>query len=1028
MTSFLDQSGPRWFTIPAHRSFVRDLAGGLYLALGQGDDPAALSEAIVLTPTRRGARALSEAFVEAAGGKAVLLPQIRALGDLEAGEPPFEPGDLALDLPPSVSPLRRRFELARLVLDHSDMIGRTLDASSAMDLADALAGFLDSVQIEEVADPSRLDALVEGELAQHWQASARFLKLAVEAWPKRLERLGLSDVATRRVALLRALRQRWLDHPPQGVLVAAGSTGTAPATAELLAVIAQVPKGAVVLPGLDLDLAETAWRQVGEQHPQGAMKRLLERAGQERQSVQVWPVPTDHDDEIRGQWRRRLINEALRPAEATADWLDQIGALREEGAKAGLDPILEGLKGLSLIKARTEEETATAAALLLRETLETEGRTAALVTPDQGLARRVSAKLSRWGIEADSSAGSPLSGSQVGIVIALTAQLAAAKVDPVKLLALLKMPFVKLGLETEAFERARRDLELLALRGSHPHSWQALEAKIAKSAEPDKRPETKPDPEADARRRQRADRAQDLLQRLNLALERATAPFEGDEAASLSQAVEALVHAIDQLTDDPTAPSTVWAGATGEAAAALLANLIRESDGLPTVTAKQSAALIERLLADETVRTGGATHPRLRILGAIEARLVRADRLILAGLEEGVWPQAAPTDPFLSRPMRKALGLPPPERRIGLSAHDFAQAACAGEVILLHSERRGGAPAVASRWLWRLETLAKGADQTIPDRPELLDWVRALDAPRQAYSPAPRPNPKPPVAVRPRQMAVTQIERWVRDPYAVYARRILDLKPLERPNEPIEARARGTAIHDAFETFFERYGPTLPDDAEDKFADCLVEALTEAGMPLARMTRERALAKNVAPWVIAFERRRRDGAKLVVEQTGKLTFAADAGDFTVTAKADRIEVRNHRADVLDFKTGNPPSTKQVLSGLSPQLTLTAAIIAGGGFTDVGRALPRQMVYVKVSGGRPPGKEFIVIDDTDAEQETERALERLKDKVAQYDHPDTGYPSWATPQFIGKFVGDYDHLARLWEWHVIGGGDEGGASE
>jgi len=277
-------------------------------------------------------------------------------------------------------------------------------------------------------------------------------------------------------------------------------------------------------------------------------------------------------------------------------------------------------------------------------------------------------------------------------------------------------------------------------------------------------------------------------------------------------------------------------------------------------------------------------------------------------------------------------------------------------------------------------------------------------------------------------MAVTQVELWIRDPYAVYARRILDLKPLQRPDEPIEARARGSAIHDAFETFFDRYGPTLPDQAEAKFEDCLVEALTEAGMPLARMTRERALARNVAPWVIAFERRRRDGARLVVEQTGELTFAALAGAFTVTAKADRIEVRNHRADVLDFKTGNPPSTKQVLAGLSPQLTLTAAILAGGGFTDVGPALPRQLVYVKVSGARPPGKEFVIIDDKDAKQETDKALERLKDKVAQYDHPDTGYSSWAMPQFIGKFFGDYDHLARLWEWHVIGGSDEGSAPE
>lgn len=1041
MTRFLDRAGPRWFTIPAHRSFVRDLASGLYSALGGADDPAALSEAIVLTPTRRGARALSEAFVEAAGGKAVLLPQIRALGDLEAGEPPFEPGDLALDLPPSVSPLRRRFELARLVIDHADMIERTLDASSALDLADALSAFLDSVQIEEVADPSRLDALVEGELAQHWQASARFLKLAVEAWPKRLEALGLSDVATRRVALLRALRQRWLDHPPKGVLVAAGSTGTAPATAELLAVIAAAPKGAVVLPGLDLDLADAAWRQVSEQHPQGAMKRLLERAGLDRSGVQLWPVPTDQEGESRGRWRRRLINEALRPAEATADWLVQIKTLRDEGAKSGLDPIAEGLKGLSLIKARTEEETATAAALLLREVLDTPGRTAALVTPDQALARRVSAKLSRWGLEADSSAGSPLSWAPVGVLIALTAQLAAEPNDPVRLLALLKTPFVRLGLADDAFERARRDLEQLALRGAHPHGWEGLVARLAKAAARDSLAGSEQDAEAARHRQAAVDRAQDLLARLGNALQKAASAFApesiGPEApvseatvseAPVSKAMEALVHAIDLLTAQPVGDSAVWAGATGEAAGALLANLIRESDGLPPVTLAQSAALVERLLADETVRTGGATHPRLRILGAIEARLVRADRLILAGLEEGVWPQAAPTDPFLSRPMRKALGLPPPERRIGLSAHDFAQAACASEVILLHSERRGGAPTVASRWIWRLETLAKGAGQAILDRPEVLDWVRALDAPSETYNPAQRPNPKPPVMVRPRQMAVTQIERWIRDPYAVYARRILKLKPLERPDEPIEARARGTAIHDAFETFFKLYGPVLPDNAEALFAQCLVTSLVEAGMPQARMTRERALAANVAPWVISLERRRRDGARQVVEQTGTLTFAAKAGDFTVTAKADRIEVRTNRADVLDFKTGSAPSKKQVLSGLSPQLTLTAAIIAGGGFAEVGKAIPRQLAYVKVSGGRVPGKETVVVDDADAAEQAQVALDRLMSKVNQFDDPETGYPSWPVPQFIGKHGGDYDHLARLWEWHVIGGGDEAGDSE
>ena len=323
--AFFDRPSPRWFTIPAHRSFVTDLAAGLYHALTP-NGPEALSDAIVLTPTRRAARALGEAFAAASGGRPLLLPQIRALGDLDEGEPPFEPGDLALDLPPAISPWRRRFELAGLAADFAPRLGRSLGAVPALEMADALAAFLDSAQIEEAADLERLDDWVAAEQAKHWVLSADFLRLAIEAWPERLAQLGLVDVTARRVALLRLLAQRWRDKPPTGVLVAAGSTGTAPATADLLAVIAAAPKGCVVLPGLDLDLAEQAWVSVDEQHPQGAMKRLLARAGLDRDAVTPWPGPVLAGD-ARGRWRRRIINEALRPAEVTADWLGQIRRL-----------------------------------------------------------------------------------------------------------------------------------------------------------------------------------------------------------------------------------------------------------------------------------------------------------------------------------------------------------------------------------------------------------------------------------------------------------------------------------------------------------------------------------------------------------------------------------------------------------------------------------------------------------------------------------------------------------------------------
>ena len=992
--SFLAAPGPRWFNIEAGRPFLEDLARGLAEALAPLG-PQGLAAATVLVPTRRAGRDLAEAFLAVSGAGAVLLPQVRALGDLDEGEPPFEPGDLALDLPPAISSARRRYELAGLVAAHEDALGRSLDAAGALDLADALAGFLDSVQIEEARPLALIDDLAPAELAKHWQVSADFLRLALAAWPRRLEALGLMDVGERRVALLRALAQRWREAPPTHAVIAAGSTGSAPAVAELLTVIAGLPNGAVVLPGLDLSLADKAWAEVEEQHPQGGLKRLLGRAGVERGEVRPWSA----GDGTRGRWRRRLINEALRPAEATADWLAQIKRLRDEGADEAVDPIAEGLAGLSVVLARAEEEAASAIALLLREALETPGRTAALVTPDAALARRVSARLTRWGVSADSSAGAPLAGYPIATLIGLVARLAFDPLDPVTLLGVAKHRFVRFGLGEGALDAGRASLER-ALRGPRRGDWEAIEAAF-------KQPEARP-----------------LLAMLRRAADILAEPFAAgvarpaDAAIALTEAIELLARGADGELGD------LWGGLAGECAAALIAGLIEEGEGLPDVTPAGFVELVDQLIARETVRGGGASHPRLRILGAIEARLVRADLVILAGLEEGVWPQAAPTDPFLSRPMRTALGLPPPERRLGLAAHDFAQGASAPEVVLVSSERREGAPAVASRWLWRLETLVKGAALALPTRPTLIDHARALDAPER-FAPAGRPKPTPPVSVRPRELPVTGVERWIRDPYSVYARYILRLRPLDRPGEPVEAMARGTAIHRAFERFAVEHPGELGAGAEAVFAALLMQCLADAGIPRPRLARESALANNVAPWVVRFERKRRTGAQLIIEQEGAHSFAAPAGRFTVTAKADRIEVRGRVADILDFKTGSPPSAKQVSSGLSPQLTLTAAILRRGGFAEIGPVEPGELTYVRVSGGRIPGREENRGWPGESTDLAERALNGLMRRAAAFDDESTPYIAWAAPQFIGRYGGDYDHLGRLWEWGVIGGDEEGG---
>ena len=1009
---------PRWFSVDAHRPFLDDLAFALDAAFAELG-PEALADTLVFTPTRRSVRELGQAFLRTGGGRAVLLPQIRAIGDLDEGEPPFEPGELALDLEPGVSPLRRRFELARLVVAHGHLFGRPIDAAGALELGDALAGFLDALQIEEVEDPLQIATLVEGDMARHWRASAEFLQIATVAWPERLAELGLIDVAARRTKLLRALAAQWRTSPPTRPIVLAGVASAAPAMTELLCVAASAPVGCAVLPGLDADLAETAWQHVEEGHPQYALKRILTQAGVARGAVRAWPTPQSLAARARARDRRRLVNEALRPAQTTSDWRQTISRMRADAAAAGVDPIISGLDGLSLVTARTEAETAAVCAVLLREVLETPGRTAALVTPDLALARRVSAELSRWGVEVDSSAGAPLAQTPLGILTALVAQSVAEPLSPVLLLAILKHPKVRLGLGPTALEAARRHVERRGLRGPRPRDWSSLLARLAPRAD-----RLHLGGEAAEIEREASAGALNAVERLRTALALAAAPFVDGVApptalgASLARSLEALAAGATGRSDK------LWGGADGEATAELIAGLVQDGRALPDCTPKAFSQLVAVLLSGQKVREGARTHPRLRILGLIEARLIGADRLVLAGLEEGVWPPGAEVDPFLSRAMRLRLGLPSPERRVGVAAHDFAQAACAPEVVLVTSERRGGQPAVMSRWLWRLSILAKGAGLDLPRRDDALAWARALDAPLSNPPPslrtAPRPAPRPPATVRPTQLSVTEVEKLVRDPYALYARKILGLRRLDRPDERIEARARGTAIHAAFESFAGRW-PTLgPQDAGRTFATLYMDALRAEAPSDALLAREAVLAARIGDWVAETEASRRSRAQAVlVEQSGVIELEG----LKLTCRADRLELTDGAVHVLDFKTGRAPTRREVESDFAPQLTLTAAILMRGGFAALGPRPPGELVYLRVTGREPPGLEEVRATPVESAAMADGALLGLQALFGRYRDPAQPYRSRVAPRFVVEHASDIDHLARVREWSAADEGDD-----
>lgn len=961
---------PAVFTIPPRVAFVDALAAGL-AARHAGDDPLALARVTVLLPTRRACRALAEAFLRQSAGRALLLPRLVPLGDLDdEPELDFPLGAEAAEVAPAIAPLRRQLLLARLVQQ-----AQPVPADQAARLAQELARLIDQVHTERL-DFGRLAELAPAEFARHWQVTLDFLRIVVEHWPAVLAEEGTIDPAARRNALLEARAAAWETAPPADPVIAAGSTGSIPATADLLRVVAMLPQGAVVLPGLDRDLDDASWDALGPTHPQYGLRQLLAGLGVDRVDVADWDdAPTEPERED----RVALLREAMRPAETAERWTELDAA-----------PLLRGVRDMVRVDAPGEREEAGTIALMLRQALEGDG-TAALVTPDRGLARRVAAALARWGIAIDDSGGTPLGDTPPGTFLRLVAQLAADPA-PVPLLAALKHPLAAGGLAPPAFRARVRVLEIAVLRGPRPAP--GLAGLRAVLDDPD---------------------LLRWLDDLDGRLAPLTALFDG-RPRPLEALLDGHVAAAQALSTDDQGSARLWAGEAGEAAAAFVAELKAGAGALAPLPATQYPALLGALMSGATVRPRYGTHPRLAILGPLEARLQHVDLVVLGGLNEGTWPAEPAADPWMSRPMRAEFGLAPAERRVGLAAHDFVEAGAARSVVLTRAVRSGGAPTVPSRWLTRLDTVLRGAGEAngLPRERQWLDWLATLDRPDGPPQPWPPPAPRPQLEARPRKLSVTRVETWMRDPYAIYAQYVLRLRALDPLDAAPDAAAYGTIVHEALDAFVSAHptGP-LPDDALDR----LLAAGRARFGNLAHPTVQAfwwPRFERIARWFVGHEGGRRAALdRAWAEVAGRLEIAAPGGPFTLTATADRIdEMAAGGLVIVDYKTGAPPSQKQVAAGFAPQLPLEAAIARAGGFDGIPAAAAQALLYWRLSGGEVAGHESAAGDDPAAL--CDEALIGLTALVARFDVPETPYEARPRPSEAPAYS-DYEHLARVKEW-------------
>jgi len=984
--SIFSPKGKRVYSIDPGRPFLDDLAQTLSKELTL-KDPLSLARATIYLPTRRSARALVNSFQKVAeknGSRAVLLPAIKTLGDIEEDSLTGFKGtaEKELSLAPAISSMQRLLTLASLVAAKERAFSGFENWAAAVSAGRELGKLLDSFYAEEI-DFSALNTLVPEDFAAHWGQSVEFLKIISEQWPTYLKVIDKLDPAKRRSILIDGQIEHWQEKTPHDPIIVAGTTASAPAVARLVDCVSQLPRGVVILPGIDQDLAQsTTWEMIDAPHPQAGLKKLIQFLDLAPHEILPWP------ESGHSLARTRLTSLALRPAEATDDWRDLVAAFTHDASLLN-----DALHGLSLIETPDDDSEASAIATIFRLALENPAQTAMLVTPDRNLGRRVALKLRRWNISVDDSGGIPLANSRTGTFLRLVAQWLYKSTDPTALIEMAQHPLANFDLPKheahEAIDALNKDLRGRFL----PESLDSWFTETSSTLSPEALKIAPP-----------------LLKAISCWKGRGT---------SLSKILATHLRVAEIIAESKTQTDGLWRGSDGREAADQLQNLVSATQEFDINPADDYHRIFAELINDITVRHGAGSHPRLSILGPLEARMQSADIVILGSLNEGIWPSDAGSDPFLSRPMREKLGLPLPENKIGLAAHDFAQLSASKTVYLTRPKKTGGSPSNPSRWIVRLKNILNGTNSldSIDESAKLKHWRLANDEPKTLIKIS-APAPCPPESARPTKLYVTRIEKLMRDPYSIWARDILKLYKLDELSPTFGPANLGIILHSIFEDFVQVHTKTMPPDAVGIFQSLLAKHGPKAGFDNVQQAFWRKSLDQTFAWFIDFHQQAlSDGKPIALEESGTLEIQGPPLGFTLNARVDRIDRLNNGAlAIIDYKSRSIPSLAQTKT-FSPQLALTGLIARAGGFEPINdMSVPiniDRLAYVRTLRRGIRGNQS-QLDGENATEAIRDAQERLSQLISHFQTANVPFHSQPRPQFKDEF-GDFDQLARRREW-------------
>ncbi len=1014
------------FTIAPHAPFLKILAkktlDGTLLQDWDLSKAFALSDITIILPTSRARLALAQEFTNLLGG-ATLLPDIRVFGGQSEEEEPFLPPFDAPDFTPAISNMKRRLVLSSLIEKWLKANNKNSNSSSSevLSLADSLTELIDAIHIEQI-DSRNLKNIAPENLSTYWQETLKFLDIALSAWPKILKEFGRIDASDLRNLQLKrqasVLDQSFIDRP----VIAAGSTGSIPATANLLKSIAKLPRGVIVLPGLDISLSKVEFNDLNDKtknphtHPQYGLAQLLSRLGELPDSfVELAKTPQNS--------RTKIISHAFALAKDTSAWVKNRELIKSEISKA--------LKNLQIIEAKNDEEQARSIALATFSSI-IDKKTVGIVCPDRNLARRIISELKRFNIDVDDSAGTPLFQTRGGRLVRQILALVASDFSSLDLVAFLRNKFVSFNYQRAQIAHITDLLEYAILREQSSNMGiksikKHIEANVAGKNK-----------YANIRlSEQQANIINQLLDRLENGLSPLVELFKQKTFSSfqLATALNIVIKEITKLNEQASESQRDKIAQDLLPIYNWLEEIKASGDSCgPTLIKSSIEKTIIALMANNNIRSARSVNHDVAIWGQLEARLQNREIVILAGLNETIWPKIADPGAWLSRNMTISAGLEPAERRLGQAAHDFANAMGNENIIISYSKNIGTSPAQISRFLLRL-TAFIGEEQTsisLKHGEKWLGLARKIDSVKQV-KPATRPNPIPPISKRPKSLSITEIEKLIRSPYDIYAKHILRLKQLEPLGQEPSVRERGNIIHAIFERFIgENIDITATDALEQLLAIAAQEFSVLRDMP------EREILwferfKDVAQEFILYEQKQaKEITKSYAEISGSWTFPINNEQFTLRGKVDRIDLlTNGQVQIIDYKTGLVPANKDMQNFLAPQLLLEGKMLQMGAFENIPSLKTSDLKisalkYIKL--GTIPKlfevTDFLTAKDSDLESAMEEISIRLSKHVAAI-LLDEKMPMSARilPNLKQSYVGEYEHLARTNEWSIVNGEED-----